>query len=159
MKIKYGYFDSIGKAFSELTNKDLSTKRALQVARFFKQFATEYQTFTDMRIKICISCSELDEKGNPVMIPGRNGTPDFKIDPNKQEEFNSKINELFSDEVEMDFNPLFDENVFNVPGMRITPETLMTLSDLGFMVTPIETSEKDKENLKALKNEVKIQSP
>ena len=103
MKITLGQLNAALPSLQKLAKLDLPIKIAFHISRFLKQAEIEGKTLADIRTKV------LKDFGQPTEETGQ-----YRIPPEKIEDFKAKIEELQKEEVEFDFQPIILDDLGNI---------------------------------------------
>lgn len=97
-------------ALQKLAEAQLKAKLAWQVARILKAAEAEIQSFNETRMKLINEYGEKNESGE--LITDDNGN--CKIIPNRLIDFNKELNDLISNEVEINAHKIKMDDLENV---------------------------------------------
>lgn len=108
------------EALQKLAKTELKAKLAWQVSKLLKAAEQEIQIFNDTRMSVIKKYGEKDENGE--LITDDNGN--CKISDNNLILFNTELNELLSNEVEINANKL---NINDFGDINFTPSEMASL--------------------------------
>lgn len=97
-------------ALQKLAEAQLKAKLAWQVARILKAAEVEIQSFNETRMKLINEYGEKNESGE--LITDDNGN--CKIIPDRLIDFNKELNDLISNEVEINAHKIKMDDLENV---------------------------------------------
>lgn len=112
IKVKLGVINATKESWIKISKLNFGAKDAFTLFRFFKKVQEEFNNYTAVKDQKTI------EYGEPV--EGKRG--EYKLVPEKAEEYWKELVELEQLEVEFDFEKL-NETSFN--GLEITPYDLI----------------------------------
>lgn len=107
-------------ALQKLAEAQLKAKLAWQVARILKAAEVEIQSFNETRMKLINEYGEKNESGE--LITDDNGN--CKIIPDRLIDFNKELNDLISNEVEINAHKIKMDDLENV---NFTPSEITLL--------------------------------
>ena len=103
MTITLGQLNAALPSLQKLAQLDLPIKSAFRISRFLKQTENDVKALADIRTKI------LKEFGEPTDEPGQ-----FKVLPDRIDDFKTELEKLQDEEIECDFQPISLEDLGNV---------------------------------------------
>lgn len=107
-------------ALQKLADAQLKAKLAWQVSRILKAADVEMQSFNETRMKLINKYGEKDESGELITDDQGN----CKIIPDKLIEFTNEMNDLISNEVEINANKI---NMDDLGDINFTPGEITML--------------------------------
>ena len=102
IKVKINDLLNSVETLQKLSNQNFKAKLAWQVARLIRAVESELQTFNDTRLNLIRKYGEKDENGDLLTDENNN----YKIIPDKANDFSNELNELANSEVEINANKL-----------------------------------------------------
>jgi uncharacterized protein (DUF342 family) len=123
IKIYLGEIDSILTSLDSLVNKELPIKLSYSLSKLIKNLESEYKILMEKRNKLIDKYAERDDKNNFV-ITNESGRQMTKIKNEFIDECQGKLQELFSIEIEIDFEPIPIDLLGDI---SISPKDLLVL--------------------------------
>ena len=102
IKVKINDLLNSVETLQKLSNQNFKAKLAWQVARLIRAAESELQTFNDTRLNLIRKYGEKDENGDLLTDENNN----YKIIPDKANDFSNELNELANSEVEINAKKL-----------------------------------------------------
>lgn len=109
------------KVFSELAETNFSGAVAFKIARLIREMNKEIEDFDKQRANIAREYGAKDDNGE-LIIENNN----IRIDPERIEDCNKELEELFNTEVELNANKL---RYTDIEGAEITPQQAISIMD------------------------------
>jgi len=104
MKIKAGELKIIAEGLSEILKIDLPVKPSYWLARIANKVESEMMAFETIRMNLIKKYAKKDKKGGFIFIQDKDKKQQYDI--SDIDAFNKEFNELFSQEIEIDVNPI-----------------------------------------------------
>ena len=104
MKIKTGELKIIAEGLSEILKIDLPVKPSYWLARIANKVESEMMAFETIRMNLIKKYAKKDKKGGFIFIQDKDKKQQYDI--SDIDAFNKEFNELFSQEIEIDVNPI-----------------------------------------------------
>ena len=123
MKVKLGQIFAANPILGKLVEQQLPIRVAYRLTRLITRLNEEYYALDSQRIKL------LEEYGTPV--DGVEGQ--FQFTPENQAKFQEQFNELLSEDVELDWQPISIDDLG-----RQTNLSVKELSSIGFLFQELE---------------------
>jgi len=123
VKIYLGELDSILTGLDSLINKELPIKLSYSLSKLIKTLESEYKILMEKRNKLIDKYAERDDK-NKFIITNESGRQMTKIKDEFIDECQGKLQELYSIEVEIDFQPI---SIDLLGDISMSPKDLLVL--------------------------------
>jgi hypothetical protein len=114
MKIKVGEIVASRESLAKLIGKELPVKAAFRLSRVVKTLNTELKDFEEQRMKLIQKYGEKKEGQEDTMI----------VKPENMEAFSTEMEALFTEEIEVSYEPVTVADLGNV---QITPSDMVAL--------------------------------
>ena len=125
MKIKAGELKIIAEGLSEILKIDLPVKPSYWLARIANKVESEMMAFETIRMNLIKKYAKKDKKGGFIFIQDKDKKQQYDI--SDIDAFNKEFNELFSQEIEIDVNPIKLDSLGDI---KIKPVILAKLGKI-----------------------------
>jgi hypothetical protein len=125
IKIYLGELDTILMSLKSFINKEIPIKTTYTLSKLLRNLESEYKILIERRNDFINKYAERDDKGKIVLSDyNESGDKQVKIKEGLTEECYKKLDELYSIEVEIDFEPI---NIELLGDINISLKDLLVL--------------------------------